>query len=169
MRILTLENQAFDLNELPEEVDDDTRFSVLDNSNSAEPDFFFMPLIFLESFNSPAILLNIGGHEIQMPLDWCMLVGDKDCGLDPEVLPLTSLNERGFDAFIFNPIAGFRAEYYPVEIVNIFQDVRWYFPKMRNGQFLTVPLDDTVSNPPCAFFVKEVSRQSEILQLNRLL
>jgi hypothetical protein len=28
----------------------------------------------------------------------------------------------------------------PVEIVNIYQDVRWYFPKMKNGQLLTVPL-----------------------------
>ena len=70
MRILTLNNTAFDLNDLPDEVDEDTRFSVLDNSSPNEPDFFFMPLIFLESFNSPAILLNIGGYEIQMPLDW---------------------------------------------------------------------------------------------------
>jgi len=45
MKILTLNNRSFDLNELPEEVDEDTRFSVLDNSNPQEPDFFFMPLI----------------------------------------------------------------------------------------------------------------------------
>lgn len=168
MRILTLNNTAFDLNDLPEEVDDDARFSVLDNSNSQDPDFFFMPLIFLESFNSPAISLKIGNYEIQMPLDWCMVVGDKDCGLDPEVLPLTSINERGFDAFVFNPIDGFRAEYLPIEITNIYQDVRWYFPKMRNGQILTVPLTDGPS-PLCAFFVKEVSRQSEIIQLHKLI
>jgi hypothetical protein len=168
MKILTLQNREFDLNDLPDELDEDVRFSVLDNSVPADPDFYFMPLIFLESFNSPAILLNIGGYELQMPLDWCMVVGDKDCGLDPEVLPLTSINERGFEAFIFNPINGFRQEYYPVEIVNIFQDVRWYFPKMKNGQLLTVPLTDE-PNPPCAYFVKEVSRQSEIIMLDRLL
>ena len=52
MRILTLNNQAFDLNELPDEVDEETRFSVLDNSNPQEPDFFFMPLIFLCPFLS---------------------------------------------------------------------------------------------------------------------
>jgi hypothetical protein len=167
MKILTLDNRSFDLNELPDEVED-TRFSVLDNSTPADPDFFFMPLIFLESFNSPAILLKIGDHEVQMPLDWCMLVGDKDSGLDPEILPLTSINERGFDAFIFNPVNGFRPDYLPIEIVNIYQDVRWYFPKMKNGQFLSVPLHDDVA-PPCAFFVKEVSRQSEILQLHKLM
>jgi hypothetical protein len=168
MKILTLNNRPFDLNELPDEVDDDMRFSVLDNSTPSDPDFFFMPLIFLESFNSPAILLSIGGHQVQMPLDWCMVVGDKECGLDPEVLPLTSINERGFDALVFNPINGFKAEYYPIEIINIFQDVKWYFPKMKNGQLLTVPLDDK-PEPPCCFFVKEVSRQSEIVQLDKLL
>jgi len=168
MKILTLDNKAYDLNELPDEVDEDTRFSVLDNSNPQDPDFFFMPLIFLESFNSPAIVLKIGPYEVQMPLDWCMVVGDKDCGLDPEVLPLTSINERGFDALIFNPINGFRQEYYPIEILNIFQDVRWYFPKMKNGQLLTVPLTDDPS-PPCAFFVKEISRQGEIIQLHKLI
>jgi hypothetical protein len=167
MKILTLNNRSFDLNELPDEVDEDTRFSVLDNSNPQEPDFFFMPLIFLESFNSPAILLRIGGHEVQMPLDWCMVVGDKECGLDPEVLPLTSINERGFDALVFNPIKGFKTDFLPIEIINIFQDVRWYFPKMKNGQLLTVPLHDD-PNPPCVFFVKEVSRQSEVLQLHKL-
>ena len=81
---------------------------------------------------------------------------------------MTSINERGFDAFVFNPIGGFRCEYYPIEIINIYQDVRWYFPKMKNGQFLTVPISDE-ENPPCVFFVKEVSRQSEILQLDKLI
>ena len=51
---LTLDNEAYDLNNLPEEVDDNMRFSVLDNSDAQNPDFFFQPLIFLESFNSPA-------------------------------------------------------------------------------------------------------------------
>jgi len=168
MRILTTDNHAFDLNELPEEVEEDLRFSVLDNSDPKEPDFFFMPLIFLESFNSPAIVMNIGGYELQMPLDWCMVVGDSECGTDPEVLPLTSINERGFDALIYNPVAGFRIEYMPIEITNIYQDVKWYFPKMKNGQLLTVPLGDD-PNPPCAYFVKEISRQSEIIQLHKLL
>lgn len=167
MKILTLQNIAFDLNDLPEEVSEDLRFSVLDNSNPAEPDYFFMPLIFLESFNAPAIVLRIAGHEVQMPLDWCVVVGDKECGLDPEVLPLTSINERGFEALLFNPINGFRAEFAPIEIVNIYQDVKWYFPKMKNGQLLTVPLGNEVS-PLCAYFVKEISRQSEVIQLDKL-
>ena len=64
MKILTLDNIAFDLNNLPDEVDESTRFAVLDNSDPKEPDFYFMPLIFLESFNSPAMVLRIGNDEI---------------------------------------------------------------------------------------------------------
>ena len=37
MKILTLENNAFDLNTLPEEIDDDFRFSILDNSTPSDP------------------------------------------------------------------------------------------------------------------------------------
>ena len=36
MRILTLENKTFHLNNLPEELTEDVRFSVLDNSNPKE-------------------------------------------------------------------------------------------------------------------------------------
>ena len=60
MRILTLENKCFNLDDLPDKLEDDIRFSVLDNSDTKEPDFFFMPLVFLESFSSPAMVLRIG-------------------------------------------------------------------------------------------------------------
>jgi hypothetical protein len=39
---------------------------------------------------------------------------------------------------------------------------------MKNGQLLTVPLSEE-ENPPCVFFVKEISRQSEVLQLHKLI
>ena len=107
MRILTLDNKTFHLNNLPSELKDDVRFSVLDNSNPKEPDFFFIPLIFLESFNSPAMVIEINGHEITMPIDWHLAVGDSEGAGDIEVLPLTSLNDRGFEAFLYNPLTGY--------------------------------------------------------------
>jgi hypothetical protein len=167
MKILTLNDIAFDLNELPDEIDD-IRFSVLDNSTPSDPDFFFMPLIFIESFNSPAIVLNVNGNEVQLPLDWCIAVGDSESGQDPEILPLTSINERGFDALSFNPLSGFKFEYFPIEITNIYQDVKWYMPKMKTGQLLAVPINMD-EKPECIFIVKEVSRQCELIQLDRLL
>jgi hypothetical protein len=161
MQILTLNDQTFYLNDLPDEVDDEMRFSVFDNSDPSNPDYFFIPLIFLESFTAPAAVLQIGPYELTMPLDWCTIVGDPE-GPDMEVLPLTSLNDRGFKTFCFNPLSSFRPEFHDIDIVNVYQDVKWYFPKMKPGQLLTTPLHKG-TNPTCAFFVKEVSRQSEIV------
>lgn len=168
MQILTLDNVPYDLNNLPEEVDENMRFAVLDNSDSQNPDFFFMPLIFLESFNSPAMVLKIGENEVTMPIDWSIAVGDSTSACDIEILPLTSLNDRGFEAFCFNPLSSFKVDFLKIEIVNFYNDVKWYFPKMKNGQLLSVPLGNK-PKPPCAYFVKEISRQSEIIDLSKIL
>lgn len=165
IQILVLENKTFLLNDLPDEIEEDMRFSVLDNSNPENPDYFFVPLIFLESFTGPAAVLKIGTHELMMPLDWCTIVGDPE-GPDMEVLPLTSLNARGFRTFCFNPLSSFRPEFLDIDIVDIYQDVKWYFPKMRPGQLLCTPLESG-NKPQCAYFVKEVSRQSELVDFTR--
>ena len=168
MNILTLENQSFNLNQLPDEVDDTMRFSVLDNSNPQDPDFFFNPLIFLESFNSPAAVIEIDGNQLTMPLDWCITVGCSDAGSDLEVLPLTSLNERGFEAYLFNPLSSYQPAFGKIEIVNFYNDVKWYFPKMKNGQLLSVPISEG-NQPLCAFFVKDISRQCEVIDFGKLM
>jgi hypothetical protein len=168
MKILTLDTIGFDLNNLPDEVDDSMRFSVLDNSDPSNPDFFFIPLIFLESFNAPAMVLKIGDEEISMPIDWSIAVGDSSSSSEIEILPLTSLNDRGFEAFCFNPLSSFRIEFKPIEIVNFYNDVKWYFPKMKNGQLLSVPISEK-QKPNCCYFVKEISRQSELIDLSKIL
>ena len=105
MQILTVDNECFVLNKIPDQVDEDLRFSVLDNSDPNEPDFYFMPLIYLESFSSPSVTLEIANRKIQMPLDWHILLGDSEVS-ELEIVPLTSLNDRSFSAFCFNPING---------------------------------------------------------------
>ena len=168
MRILTLENQCFNLDELPDTIEEDVRFSVLDNSNPKEPDFFFVPLIFLESFSSPGVVLKVGETEIQMPIDWHIAVGDSQAGNDLEVLPLTSINDRGFEVFLFNPLSSYKYDFGTLQVKNFYNDVKWYFPKMKNGQLLSVPITDG-DNPLCAFFVKDISRQSETIDYADLL
>ena len=164
MRILTLDNTAYDLDTLPDEVDD-MRFAIFDNSDPANPDHFYIPLIFLESFNSPALVLQIGPYTVKMPMDWRILIGEPDSG-DLEVVPLTSLNDRGFKAFEFNPLSSFRPSFQPIEIVDVYHDVTWYTPKLKNGQMLAVPLDD--SEPPaCVYFIRDISRNCEVVDYNK--
>jgi len=145
MRILTLENTAYEMNDIPDEVDD-LRFAILDNSNPADPDYFFIPLIFLESFNSPAVVLDVG---------------------DLEMLNFSSLNDRGFDAFVFNPLGDFRHDYLPVNIIDIYSDVKWFFPKLKQGQILAIPIEIGVENPRCVYCAKEINKQNEIVSIDR--
>ena len=164
MRILTLDNTAYDLDHLPEEVDD-MRFAIFDNSDPAAPDYHYIPLIFLETFSAPALVLQVGNNVIKMPVDWQVLIGEPDLG-DLEILPLTSINDRGFKVFQFNPLTSFRPSFLGIEIVDVYHEVTWYAPKLKNGQMLAVPLDDG-KDPECIYFVKDISRNCEIVDYNK--
>lgn len=164
MNILLLENNPFNLEQLPEEVDD-LRFAILDNSNPSNVDYFYIPLIFLESFNNPALVLRIGDRTIKMPVDWQILIGEPELG-DLETLPLTSINDRGFKAFEFNPLSSFKPTFLDIEIMDVYQDVTWYAPRLKNGQFLCVPIDSS-PKPRCVYFIKETSRQTEIVDFKQ--
>jgi len=164
MKILTLDNTAYDLDTLPEEVDD-MRFAILDNSDPSDPDYHYIPLIFLESFNSPALVLQIGEQRVKMPIDWQILIGEPDLG-DLEMLPLTSINDRGFKAFQFNPLTSFRPSFLDIEIIDVYHDVAWYAPKLKNGQMLCIPLNND-PKPDCVYFVKDISRNCEVVDYNK--
>lgn len=168
MFILTIDNEPYNLEKLPDNLTDDIRFSVLDNDDPSNPDFFFNSLIFLESFSSPAAVLNIGGYEVTMPINWSIAVGCSDVGGDVEILPITSLNDRGFEAFAFNPLTSFRHTYHPIEIVNIYNDVQWYTPRVRPNQLITTPINDD-EKPLCVFFGQGINKLNEVIDINRLL
>jgi hypothetical protein len=165
MRILTVENESYELDYVPEEIED-IRYCVLDYSDKNNADYIFVPLVFLESFSCPAAILKIGNNLVKAPLDWSLIVCDPGV-VDPEIIPITSLNDRGFKTFVFNPITGFMPEFIEVEIVNIYQDVKWYFPKLKYGHILAVPLEEK-NNPKCVYFVKETSKIPDVLSTEDL-
>ena len=70
------------------------------------------------------------------------------------------MNDRGFDAFTFNPLSSPKPDFHPIDVVDIYTEVKWYFPKIKSGQMLAVPLTNG-PNPVCAYFVKDISRQCE--------
>jgi hypothetical protein len=162
MRILNEENTPVDIDHLPESVD--LRFCVLDNSDSKNPDFFFVPLIFLESFTDPVFVLKVGKYKINVPYNWKILIGDREVG-DLEMLALTKLNDRGFDAFVFNPLSSYKPGFESVDIIDVFQDATWFFPKLRPGQILCLPLG-TEKGSPCIYLVREISKSSEVVDLS---
>jgi len=165
MRILTSDNTPYELDFVPEEIDD-IRYCVLDYSDKSNPDYYFMPLVFLEIFNAPAAVLKVGDYSFKMPIDWSLIICDSEIG-DPEVIPITSLNDRGFSAFTINPISSYMPRYQPIEITNIYSEVKWHFPKLKQGHLLAVPLSDEPRSH-CAFFVKETNKIPDVLDISEL-
>ena len=135
----------------------------MDCSDPKDIDFYWLPLIFLESFNAPAVVLEIGPYKLQMPLDWSILVCDDNYS-DMEVMPLTQLNDRGFHAMTFNPLEHMVPVSYEINILNIYADVKWYFLKLKNGNILVMPLE-TNNIPACVLFVKEGNKIPDPLDM----
>lgn len=165
MRILTNNNTTYSINQVQDGMDT-LSYCVLDYSNTNDVDYYFLPLLFLESFYSPCIDLKIGSYNIQMPLDWNVLIGDKNLG-DLEIMPLVYLMDKDFDVFCFNPVNGFMPKFQKLEIQNTWPDVKWYFPKLKNGHLLAVPLSDQ-PNSLCAFFVKEPNKLPDSLDIRKM-
>ena len=165
MKVLTLENEALELDTLPEEIDD-IRYSVLDYSDPNDVDYIFVPLVFLESFNAPAATVRIGDYKINVPLDWSLIISEPDIG-DAEVMSLMTLNDRDFKAFCLNPLTDVMPSFLPITIENIFTETKWFFPKLKPGHILTLPLSDS-KKPKCAYFVKETNKVPEIIDISKI-
>lgn len=150
---------------MPESVND-IRYCVLDYSNPKDPDYFFIPLIFLESFYAPAVVLEIDKYTVQLPLDWSILVCDDNYS-DLEVMPLTSLNDRGFCTMVYNPLRHMVPRPKPVNITNVYADVKWFFPKLKHGNILVIPLEDGPF-PNCILCVKDTNKLPEVIDIGAL-
>ena len=134
--------------------------------NAENVDFFFTPLTFREDFQRPAADLQIGPYRVQLPLDWSIIIADKDFGYI-EVLDLQRLNDRAFTAFAFNPIQGFMPDFFEITMLDIYPDVSWNVPTLEPGHILAIPLVDG-PNPSCIFCLKETTRIPESLDITRI-
>ena len=166
MKILKTDNTPFNLDKVPE-TGDDIQYCVLDTNNNKNIDFFFIPLIFMETFNAPSMVMEVGQYTVQMPIDWSVMIIEKEMG-QCEMVPLTSINDRGFEAMVINPLTANMTQSYEIKIVNVFQDVKWYFPKLKHGHILAMPVSDK-PNSPCAYFVKDTNQIPDIIDVGHLL
>ena len=166
MNILTVENSIYNIDNIPDKIDD-IRFCVLDCNDPQYIDYYFLPLVFLESFHSPAAVLKIGNYNLEIPLDWSVLVYDQDTS-DVEVVEISRLNDRGFCAAVLNPLNDMTINAEEITIIDIYSDIKWFFPKLRNGCMLVIPLENKKS-PKCAIFVKELTKLPKNLDISDII
>lgn len=164
MFILTEDNKPYSMNDVNEETE--IFFGIIDYSDPQTADYFFYPLMFMESYRTPAIELSIGKDTIVLPMDWNIVIGDKDSG-EIEVFPIKKLIDRSFSAFVMNPISGYMPEFRKIKVVNIFPDLKWNLPKLMNGYILCVPLENK-EKPQCVFISSPTTKVPEVLDINDL-
>ena len=165
MNILTIENTSYNIDNIPDEIGD-VRFCILDLTKQKDIDYYYLPLIFLESFYAPAAVLKIGELTISMPLDWSILVCDEEMN-EVDVMPITRLNDRGFKCFSYNPFSDMIPKALDIDIINVYNEVKWFFPKLKNGTMLVTPLDNR-PKPPCGMFVKELAKLPKTIDIGEL-
>jgi len=176
IRLLEPTNTTFNLNFLNPENILNLRFGILDYSDPKSVDYFFSPIVMLDKITIPSADLRIGGHRMQIPLDWSILVGDKEYG-DLEIIPVEALNDRGFSVFAFNPIDGFKPYFLDIEIVDIYPDQFWQIPRLKFGCMLLAALQDQFKTPVrasgergplCCFLVKDLNKLPDTLDIGKL-
>jgi hypothetical protein len=84
-----------------------------------------------------------------------------------EVIELLGLNERPFEALLYNPIDGFMPSFHRVSIAAIGSDVTWNIPKLKAGHILAVPVNDQ-PRPLCAFFVRDGAKLPDVLDITKI-
>ena len=125
------------------------------STNKDDTDFYFYPLVFLESFNSNAVVLQIGKYKISIPIEWYIIIGDANIG-DMEIVAVKDLNGRDLTTPVMNPLTSFMPSYETIQICDTYSEVRWFFPKLNANNLLAVPLAEG-KNPPCIFLINELS------------
>lgn len=166
MYILTPDNKSFNTVKIPDKVTD-LYFCVLDYSDPEDIDYRFLPIVFVENFPKANAVLKIGENEVEVPLHWSILIGDRDFG-ELELMPIIEFHGRDFSAFTFNPCKGFMSTFEPIEIINIYQEVKWCIPTVMPDHLLTVPLRSG-DNPPCAFFAEPKIKLPDGLDIRDLI
>ena len=78
-----------------------------------------------------------------------------------------TLNDRNFKAFCLNPLTDVMPSFFPISIENVFSETKWFFPKLKPGHILTIPLENK-SKPRCAYFIKETNKVPEVLDISQL-
>jgi hypothetical protein len=156
MLILTAENEALNTDSM--KVGDQVHHSILSFQDPDNIDFFFNIIEFLEEFSSASVTIQVGEHEIVMPLHWSIICTDMEY---LHSIPLYEIGGRNFPAFCLNPIDGFRPDFLKVRQGTIFPQANWTAPQMNDKDLLVVPLGESTNpyqpdaakrGPECAIF-----------------
>jgi hypothetical protein len=54
-----------------------------------------------------------------------------------------------------------------INITNVYAEVKWFFPKLKNGNILVIPVENK-EHPNCVLFVKEINKLPDVIDIGAL-
>lgn len=157
MKILTVEEKQIDLSEIGDSIPV-THYAVVDLGSDMNTlgaaDITFPKLLYITDQTSHAVVCDIEGVEVTLPLSWNLFIGDEDSA-EVEALPITELNARNFQVILTNPASGFRHRFADIRIKTVLIEYEWTMPRLKNGQALAVPIN---SKNECLYITSSLSK-----------
>lgn len=129
----------------------DLHFTVLDFSDGV--DFACHPVLFIERNRTPRAKVSIGRFTTILPLDWFILIGDREHGTADLVTVRDAIEQR-IDVVVLNPWADRLASFAPITMLSTARE--FISPKMTKRHLLVIPLDRS-KHPQCVFVARDAA------------
>jgi hypothetical protein len=136
MLILTEHNSPLETDGIADSTG--VHFCVLDFSKQKNPDYYFEPMIYVETFATHITVLSVGPFQVTLPFSWCILVGE--LGKPVEYVSIEDILSRDLSAFCINPISGFSPIYLPIRLEEPRRNVSLSMPPVKQHQLLVLPI-----------------------------
>lgn len=167
MYLLNENNNPISIDYISNNTDNRYNYCILDYEDPNNSDFYFIPLLYLDTFNTSSACIKINNKILTLPLDWFILIGEPEIG-DLEFIRLDHCIDKDFKCLNLNPIKSYRPKYSTLEIIDIYPDIKWYTPKLKNGHILALPIENK-ENPECIFITKELTKIADVIDLSKIL
>lgn len=167
MYILTPDNVAHLITESSMTESEDRYFGSLHYEDGFEIDYYFNTLFFFDEITAPIAVLDVGGHTVELPYNWHILICDKHLGIIEPIL-ISEMNGRTFDSWGFNHISGYTPKFHEVKLVDVLPARTFIAPRLKNCHFLTVPIE-TGKAPDCIYAIGDSPKIPETLDITKLI
>jgi 3'-phosphoadenosine 5'-phosphosulfate sulfotransferase (PAPS reductase)/FAD synthetase len=127
-----------------------------------------VPIVFDKKDSDIAVTLSGGADSSMLLYLLCTIIRTQ--ALKTRIHCITLLRFTEDRIYLEDVVTGvikyIRDKFPDIEIIDVYQEVTWYCPKLRNGQMLAIPLSDD-PEPDCIYFAKDISRNCEIVDYNQ--
>lgn len=141
MLILDENNKMVDIDQVSK--NREVYYAVLDFSKPRSPDYFFKPIIFIDTYTSPAAMLQVGPYTTLVPFRWSVVVTYADIA---ELVAVEDIVSKDHDAFCVNPITSYMPDRLPIRYKGSL-DVSWSYPTLGKSDMLVLPVGEAPTRP----------------------